>query len=53
MLLAHGRAVWEMRHTAIQSLKIGMVVMGMVMEALWYKVTIGSIPASTSAFTSS
>ncbi len=34
MLLAHGRAVWEMRHTAIQSLKIGMVVMGMVMEAL-------------------
>lgn len=34
MLLAHGRAVQEMRAVAKQPLKIGMVVMGMVMEAL-------------------
>lgn len=34
LLLAHGRAVQEMRKAAKQSLKIGMVVMGMVVEAL-------------------
>lgn len=34
MLLAHGHAVQEMRAAARQPLKIGMVVMGMVMEAL-------------------
>lgn len=34
MLLAHGRAVQEMRTVAGQPLKIGFVVMGMVMEAL-------------------
>ncbi len=34
MLLAHGRAVKEMRSAAKQPLKIGMVVMGMVAEAI-------------------
>lgn len=34
MMLAHGRAVQEMRAAAKQQLKIGMVVMGMVAEAL-------------------
>ena len=34
MLLAHGRAVQEMRAAAKRPLKIGMVVMGMTVEAL-------------------
>ena len=34
MLLAHGRAVQEMRKAARQPLKIGHVIMGMVVEAL-------------------
>lgn len=34
MLLAHGKAIQEMRASAGQPLKIGMVVMGMVVEAL-------------------
>lgn len=34
MLLAHGRAVQEMRKAASQPLKIGHVIMGMVVEAL-------------------
>lgn len=34
MLLAHGRAVQELRAAARQKLKIGMVVMGMIVEAL-------------------
>lgn len=34
MLLAHGRAVQELRKAAKQPLKIGMVVMGVIVEAL-------------------
>lgn len=44
MLLAHGRAVQAMRKAAKQSLKIGMVVMGMVVEP-----APGAIPESVAA----